>query len=140
MRPLLLLVLPLLGACEDFDCCNSCGRNYYLLDSAGETVAWLGNVLEGGNECEMADLPREYRDAAYTLRVEVITASSGPGSAPEVHTRGVLEGIQAACADDSEPQPLEALGSASVGDELCVVADVSALELCTQKACAGSGW
>ena len=133
---LLLATTAPLGACEDLSCCNSCGRNYYLVDDAGETVGWIGNVNEGGNECEIADVPRSFDDSTYTLSVEVVTPSEGPGSAPEVHSQEALEGAQDACADTRTPVPLDALATAEAGDVLCVVADVTALELCTQKGCA----
>lgn len=125
--------------CENLRCCNSCGRNYYLGGDAVEGVAWIANLHEGGNECEIDGVARTFDDADYVLRARVIAVSEVAEGwtyqlevdefAPvgEEDPCGELERIT---AEELGAQALEA------DTELCVEGTVVAETICTQLACA----
>lgn len=121
--------------CEEFRCCNSCGRNYTLQDENGESVAWVSNTSEGGNECEIDGVARAFEDRPYVLLVETLE-SGGTVTQIDVIDSGA-DGDVSPC-DGLELSPAALLLDAEAGQTLCVEAEVRAETLCTQLACAGS--
>jgi len=131
-----LALATLATGCGKLGCCNSCSRDYYLAEGDDRWATRISSAGEAGDECAIDEVPRSYEDGPHTLLVEVMAADDG--GATEVHTRGVLTGEHADCADGEPAQPRSALAEASVGDTLCVVADVTSETLCTEMACAGT--
>ncbi len=142
MATLVGFVLGMGAGCEELRCCNACGRNYYLRAEEGQdrSIAWIANIQEGGDECEIDELPRTFEDARYTLRVTVLAVDPDGSGAWSYQ----LEVVDFAAGEDTGPcgslgvTDAAALASMPIeaGTDLCVRGWVEADTLCTQKACA----
>jgi len=122
------------SGCKKLTCCNSCGRNYYVVDEAGGYLAYISNHFQGGDECEIDDEPRSLDDATYTAQLEVVSTES---ATPEVHELSSRRGAHDHCDDGTLAEDDEVLATASDGDVLCVVVQMQAQTMCTQLACGG---
>ncbi len=98
--------------CEGLRCCNSCGRNYYLGGDATDSVAWIANLHEGGDECEIDGVPRTFEDAEYVLRARVLDVSEGfEGFNYQLEVEDFARVGEDDPCDGLEPITAEALGT-----------------------------
>ncbi len=131
-----------LPGCEDLRCCNSCGRSY----SVGDPLAYPGvaitGIEEGGNECEIDEIPRSIPDGLHTLiaRIADVRPVGDAGAAVHVevveHFEGDVASTQCAGQPVLDAAALIEQEQLAVGDMVCLVDEVSAEGICTQKACA----
>jgi len=132
------------AGCEDLRCCNSCARHYTVGDG-DEPYSYPGvsivGLEEGGNECEIGDVPRGIPDGLHTLRVRIDSRSEA-GEGGTSYAVEVLEHAQGDAASSlcPEDQVLDAetlvTRDEAVGATVCLLDDVSALASCTEKSCA----
>ncbi len=120
------------------DCCNGCGRNYSV--GAGRVRLWISNIQEGGNECEIDDLPTEIPEGINTLVVvaeELAEGHTAP-SGVEVEDHFADDATAQAC-DGLEVYTAEEFVAAAVapGTRACIVDEVIGNVACSQKECAG---
>ncbi len=126
-------------ACEDLRCCNSCGRNYYLGGDAVTSVAWIANLHEGGNECEIDGLPRTFEDADYVLRARVLAVDEvADGWTYQLEVEDFARAGEGDPCGELGRVTAEALGSdrLEVDSLVCVEGPIFAETMCTQLACA----
>ncbi len=137
----LAAALTLWVACDpgEGDCCNGCGRNYYV--GLGQGRLWIENIQDGGNECEIDDVPQQIPDGINTLVVVVEQLPEGGSGGPdritvEEHAEG--EAAEQTCMGlDVYTAEEFAQSSPALGTRACLVDEVTAEVACTQKSCAG---
>ncbi len=137
------LLAPLAGGgCVD-SCCNSCGRSYSLgTENSGLAHVFVQNVSEGGNECEISDIPRGIPPGLRTFVLEILDRQATADGRASFSVK-----LEASFAGDTSAQECagrpvldaQALKSSShmAGDRVCVVDESRVEEACTQKGCAG---
>ena len=128
------------SGCGDFDCCNSCGRTYFIGSTSGTTSVRVSGIDERGNECTLSDVPHSISDGLHTFEIVVVERGDQIGT---LHSFTVTvsqqwDGVVASEKCDFAPRmtALDFMASdASVGDHACVVDQVEVEEMCTQEAC-----
>lgn len=125
------------GACDPVDaCCNSCGRSYRV-GSPDDASLWIENIQEGGNECEIGDMPRAIPDGTSTL-VAVAGTYEGAGEVDRVTVEDHAPGDAAAqLCEDLAVYTAEAFVDAEVapGTRVCLIDEVFTELACTQLGC-----
>lgn len=127
------------AACDPGEgCCNSCARNYYL-GAVGDPQVWIENINEGGNECEIDELPRELPDGVNTF---VGVASAFDGGDALASDRIVVEAhatgdVSSESCDGLDVHDAATFLAAKIapGTRVCLVDRVSSEVLCSQKSC-----
>ena len=126
-------------ACEDLRCCNSCGRNYYLGGDAVSSVAWIANLHEGGNECEIDGVPRTFEEADYVLRARILALNEvASGWTYQLEVEEFLLAGEGDPCGELDRLTAETLGAEpfEVDATICVEGPITAETMCTQLACA----
>lgn len=132
--------LTLLASCDPCECVNSCSRTWEVGSGAVAERARIDNLVQGGMDCELGELPLLLKEGQTTLVAEITDRSLSGGQtiyALRVGKSAAGDQRAAECAGIAQVGTVAELHARDleVGTPVCVVDDVHVVATCTQKGC-----